>query len=133
MANDFEPQSKSVVDWLSERANRHNGRLTSLEIAQIAKVWIDPNICEAAYTFKNNYGQAGDPYELFQYRLFNKDTLQIQGTMSSGTNGAIGFTLLPPFWPRRSITILGNVEVTGSIQIATLQIDYTNGDVTVNY
>lgn len=133
MANNYEPKSKSIIDWLSERTNRDDERIRQLEISQISKIKIDPAICDPLYQFQNGYSQAGDPYELFTYSLFNIDWLKVDGTLSSGTNGTVAFTLLPPFWPRRNITLFGNVEVVGSVQIATMQIDYTNGEVTVNY
>lgn len=129
MANDFEPQSKSLVDWLSERTNRDGERVRRLEIARLGKVWIDPELMGSGYTFTSPWTHAGDPYKLFKYRLFDKDTLQVQGTVAGGTNGTKLTRLLPPFWPDLDIIIYGSVEVGATIEVAHLKVDHTNGDV----
>jgi len=134
MANNFEPKSKSVVDWLSERANRHNSRLTELEIARLGKVWIDPGILAGIYTWQNGFDSAGDPYYPFQYRLYDRDHLQVNGTISdSGPSGSLGFTLLPPFWPTKDQAVWGNVDVSGEVQLCVIRIVSSNGQCFINY
>lgn len=133
MANNFEPQAKSVVDFLAERANRHNSRLTRLEVAQLGKVWISPGRLSGIYSWQNGFDSAGDPYFPFEYRLFDKDHLQVRGTIdATGTSGLLGFTLLPPFWPTGRISVWGDIDVSGTVQLAVLYID-TNGETTINY
>ena len=133
MANDFEPNSKSLIDWYSERANRHDLRLTNLEIARLGKVWIGPTMLTGIYGWQNGYDDAGDPYFPFQYRLFDKDHLQVRGTMVEGTNNTVGFTLLPPFWPSKNISIWGNVEESPYVRLATIHVNYLNGQATITY
>lgn len=133
MAQEFEPTSKDLTDWLSERANRHDGRLTSLEVARLGKVWIEPSILTGIYGYQGTFDDAGDPYFKFAYRLFDRDHLQVRGTITGGTNGTVGFTLLPPFWPTFDISIWGNIEVTGDVLLAVIQVDHTNGQCTINW
>lgn len=133
MANNFEPKSKAYVDWLSERVNRGDKRLTSLEIAKLAKIWIDPAICDAPYQFQNGYAQVGGDEELFRYRLFAVDLLNVIGTLGAGTSGAIAFRLLPPFLPSKNVHFIGTVLDTPSFQSARFDIAATTGDVTVTY
>lgn len=133
MANRFPSDAKSVEDWFAERANRHDSRLNRLEISKLGKVWIDPAICKPGYTFVNDWDQAGDPYETFAYRLYDVNNLQVKGTLTGGTTGTHAFKLLEPFWPKKDISIYGNVEVTAQVLIAILQIDHLTGWVTVNF
>lgn len=134
MANRFPSDAKSVEDWFAERANRHESRLTQLEIARLGKVWIGPTILTGIYTWQNGFDDAGDPYFPFQYRLFDKDHLQVRGTIAdTGTSGAVGFTLLPPFWPNKRISVWGDVDVAGTPQLAVLYIDPDTGQVTINF
>jgi hypothetical protein len=135
MANNFEPQAKSVVDFLAERANRHNSRLTKLEIARLGKVWINPALCNAPYQFQNGYTQVGGNEEPFRYRLFAIDLLNVIGTLGAGTNGAIAFRLLPPFIVNitKNLHFIGTVLDTPTFQSARFDIDAATGDVTVTY
>jgi hypothetical protein len=133
MAQEFEPQSKSFADWLAERANRSDGRLTELEIAVLGKVWVSPGILTGIYAYQNGYGDAGGTERNFQYRLYDKDRLQFHGTLVAGTNNAVAFTLLPPFWPTvGDIHIIGTVLGT-SLTIARFDISSVNGQVSVTY
>lgn len=127
MAQEFEPQSKSLVDWLSERTNRDGNRIRELEIARLGRVWITPE------NFVNGYGLAGGTERDFQYRLYDKDRLQFHGTLVAGTNGMPAFTLLPPFWPTRGdIHIIGTV-LGASLTIARFDISSVDGVVSITY
>lgn len=131
MAESFEPQAKGLIDWYSERHNRDGERVRRLEIAQLGKVWVDPTILTGIYGWQGAWDGADDPDKPFKYRLYDKDHLQTEGAMTGGDSDTIAFTLLPPFWPDGDIHITGHVVVTGEIQIARLDINHVNGQVTV--
>lgn len=133
MAESFEPTSKSLIDWLSERTNRDSNRIRDLEIARLGKVWVSVGQLTGIYTWQGTFDDAGGNYFPFSYRLFDKDHLQVKGTMTGGTSGTVGFTLLPPFWPSHDISIWGDVWITGVVKLAVIQIDSTNGECTINY
>lgn len=132
MANNFEPTSKDVIDWLAERTNRDGNRINNLEIALIGKGWIDPSILDAPYSFTNGYMQVGGTEELFKYRMFAVDILNVVGTLGAGTDGAVAFTLLPPFWPAKDIHFVGNVLDT-SVVLARFDVEAATGEVRVTY
>lgn len=133
MAQEFEPQSKSLVDWLSERSNRLDDRTRNLEIARLGKVWIGPGKLTGIYGWQGTFDDAGAPYFPFEYRLFDRDHLQVRGTITGGTSGTVGFTLLPPFWPTFDISIWGNIEVAGTPQLCVIQVNHLNGQCTLNF
>lgn len=127
MAESFEPTSKGLAEWLSERTNRDGDRIRQLEIARLGKVWIQPA------TFFNGYGQAGGDEGDFQYRLYDKDRLQFEGTLVAGISGAHAFTLLEPFWPRNGNKhFVGMVLGTG-VTIARFDVMAADGKVYVTY
>lgn len=134
MANKFPSDSKGTVEWLSERANRHDGRLTDLEIYKLGKVWIGPRLLAGIYTWQNAFDDAGDPFFPFEYRLFDKDHIQVRGAISDGgTTGTVGFTFLPPFWPVKDISIWGDIVVAGVVQLAVIRVNHVNGQATINF
>lgn len=133
MANEFEPQSKNLVDWFAERTNRDGERVRQLEISRLGKVWIGPGKLTGIYGYQGTFIDAGSPYYPFEYRLFDRDHLQVRGTMTGGTSGTLGFTLLPPFWPTFDISIWGNIEVVADVKLAVIQVNHLNGQCIINW
>lgn len=134
MAESFEPQAKSVVDWLSERTNRDGERVRKLEIARLGKVWIPVGQMTGIYTWQNGYADEGTPFDLFQYQLYDKDHLRVKGAIAdSGASGAVGFTFLPPFWPTKDISIWGDIISAGTVMLAVIRVNHTNGQATINW
>lgn len=133
MANQFEPKSKDLIDWVSERVNRDRTKLNNLQISQIGKVWITPSQLAAPYTLVAPWANAGAPDFPFQYRLFDKDHLQVRGTLTGGATNTLVTTLLPPFWPDKDIHIIGAVKAAGLYSQVLLSINSVNGQVTANF
>lgn len=126
MANNIEPRSKDVFDYVSEGTNRNKSLIRELQIARLAKVWIRPD------AYFNGYASAGGDEREFQYRMFAVDRLTFEGTLVAGTNNAHAFDLLPPFWPR-----IGNVHIIGTVlgaELTTARFDlHMDGEVWITY
>lgn len=134
MADAFEPQAKGLVDWFSERHNRDGERVRRLEIARLGKVWIPVGQMSGVYTWQNAFDDFGDPYDPFQYQLYDKDHLRVKGAIAdTGASGSVGFTFLPPFWPTKDISIWGDIISGGTVLLAVIRVDHTNGEATINF
>lgn len=127
MAQEFEPQSKGLVDWLSENANRHNQRVDDLEKFSYTGVWIKP-------TLLNGFAAPSAPKIPVHYRFDAKiDRLRFKGHVNGvgAVSGTVAFIIVPPFRKSYEVSALTDMEVGAStFQVARIVIA-TNGEVKI--